>query len=543
MLTFLCSISTLVGSFVVIASYAIGPFSQQASSTYSCDQVVGDAKLLIAARVHVDYRSGRYRSYRINPGYEVPPDMAAAVMTGMRYGETNVSLSISNLFECKSGNCTFPTMTGITHTSTGICNTCTDITEAMEKSNNEENGTIYFTTHKGSVPVTWPARTKEYRNHDSIGLSVTSMPDNSTWDAEWEAKITITTFTANGCTDNTSSNGLIERQCDRKFGSISHTDGRSPGRDVSVLAANCGLHPCLRHYSSEIINGVLNEKLVSSEKIPIDDEGNLAMRMTEPCLNDGKWYFASNLSQALPEDGMENPWSVNGEPPWVCARYLSSETISMIEVFMNETISGSCWYQWDGLNYQITDGLRPGPIRPNEVLELMRCDKWWLEPLYNDGNATLETISASLDVVATIMTNYMRATSGEFVNGSATSSFICIRADWLWLTYPGILMILTAYLLMDEIIRGCRDHSKNPVWKSAILPLLFYNVEPKLGRAGSNIKTNTEETLPLLDLSQLEKLADGMAVRFVKDRNPPAFVAEEKVEMSAEKKGRRHQEA
>ncbi|KAH9242399.1 hypothetical protein K456DRAFT_27838 [Colletotrichum gloeosporioides 23] len=541
MLTLLCSIPTLVGSFVVIASYAIGPFSQQASSTYPCDQVVGDAKLLAAAQVDVDFRSGRYRGYHLNPGYEIPPDMAAAVMTGMRHGETNISLSISNLFECKSGNCTFPTIAGITHTSIGICNTCTDITDAMEKSNREENGTDYFTTHEGSVPVTWPARTKEYRNHDSTGLSLTCIPDNTTYDAEWEAMMTITTFRANVCTDNTSSSGLIERQCDRKFGSISHTDGTRPGRDVSVLAANCSLHPCLRHYSSEVINGVLNEKLVSSEKILIDDEDDLDAKTTKPCVINGTWYFASNISQAPP--AIESPRDVDGELPWVCTRYMSSRTISMIELFINETISGSCWYQWAGLRYQTTDGLRPGPVRPNEVLDLMKCDKWWLEPLYNDGNATLETISASLDIMATIMTNYMRATSGEYVNGSATSSFICIQADWLWLTYPGVLMILTAYLLMDEIIRCCRDHSKNPAWKSAILPLLFYNVEPKLGRTGPNVKANMGETLPLLDLTQLEKLADGMAVRFVKDRDSPGFVIEEKAEIGTEKKWSRSQEA
>ncbi|KAH0429474.1 hypothetical protein CcaCcLH18_08394 [Colletotrichum camelliae] len=248
---------TLVSSLVVIASYAIGPFSQQASSPYPCNQVVGEAKLLVAA--HVDI------------GKTVPPDMAAAVMTGMRYGDTNISLSISNLFECKSGNCTFPSTMSGTHTTIGICNACADITEAVEKADNGEDGTDYFTTHSGSIAVTWPSRTKEAKSR--------------------------------------------------------------------------------------------------------------------------------------------------------------------------------------------------------------------------------------------------------------------------------VLMILTAYLLMDEIIQCHRDHSKNPVWKSAILPLVVYNVKPKAARTGSTVKTDTEETVPLLDLTQLEKLAESMVVRFVKDRNSPGFVIEENAEAGAKEKGPRPQEA
>lgn len=80
-------ILAIAGAFVVIASYAIGPFSQQAAKTYSCEKQAegGTAKIAVA----------EWYSESQSPSlYGMPEtEMAAVAINGLVFQTANSSLN------------------------------------------------------------------------------------------------------------------------------------------------------------------------------------------------------------------------------------------------------------------------------------------------------------------------------------------------------------------------------------------------------------------------------------------------------------------
>lgn len=65
-------------------------------------------------------------------------------------------------------------------------------------------------------------------------------------------------------------------------------------------------------------------------------------------------------------------------------------------------------------------------------------DKWWLAGLYNRGNATFDTITATVDNVATSLTHSLRLGSiaqyglkiNNTINGTVWQSAVCTDFNW-----------------------------------------------------------------------------------------------------------------
>ncbi|KAF6809400.1 hypothetical protein CPLU01_15511 [Colletotrichum plurivorum] len=89
----------VLGATVVIASYAIGPFAQQAVKTYSY-------------AIFYDY-------------FGLREDLQRVALNGL---VTEPPRGAFDLFHCDSANCTFPFRgEGATHTTAGICSRCIDV--------------------------------------------------------------------------------------------------------------------------------------------------------------------------------------------------------------------------------------------------------------------------------------------------------------------------------------------------------------------------------------------------------------------------------
>ncbi|KAF1933598.1 uncharacterized protein M421DRAFT_984 [Didymella exigua CBS 183.55] len=62
-------------------------------------------------------------------------------------------------------------------------------------------------------------------------------------------------------------------------------------------------------------------------------------------------------------------------------------------------------------------------------------DAWWLRSLYNDGNATFNSIDANMEAVAVAMTNELRRTGSAwdrnplYVQGGVSQATVCMRFD------------------------------------------------------------------------------------------------------------------
>ncbi|KAF9878259.1 hypothetical protein CkaCkLH20_04297 [Colletotrichum karsti] len=240
----------------------------------------------------------------------------------------------------------------------------------------------------------------------------------------------------------------------------------------------------------------------------------------------------------VPKDDTWVSWAVlksdgtNGtveEAPSECIRTMGMPMVEALGNLASETLAGNCTAR---SNY-IPDKGKGGHLgsgATNEQIIVSCEDRWLLDYLYKDSLMTLESFSAAHESMATAINNRVRrdmsALDGEvsFVEGSVWATEVCVDVDWVWLVYPGVLLILTAGLLVTTYLQCCQNRGKQPIWKSSILSILFYDIrtQGKEDRTGPN----GEET-PLLHLAELESLADRTMAHFSTDARRPGFVVEQ----------------
>ncbi|KAF6815181.1 hypothetical protein CSOJ01_03633 [Colletotrichum sojae] len=384
---------TALGALVVVASYATGPFSQQAVKTDRCEvSVRGVARISIAERVsnsdytqHMDLLNPEMSVVAINGLLAIPPNN-------------------SQLFQCDSGN--------FEHTPPG------NYWWAYRFHNNSQFGINIQPT-----PKLFSMTTTHY-DYDRVCSS-------------------FLTFTVAGCTAQLNEEAQPNQHCEHDYGNMPKL--RS---DLGIVAANCTLYPCLRHYYGNVTNGTLNEHLLSTEP----------MRLSNRLKN------------------------------------------------YDEVEEGST---------------SVGTIRH---LSLLDCDwRWWVGALYKGENATSEGLAAAHDNMATAITNHMRVNgltwsrtnkSRSYKEGACHETVTCVRLQGLWLLYPAALLVLTSALLVTAYVQSCHDSGRQPIWKSAILPLLFYNISKEHNSDERNGDPDTGSSVPLLQLAELESLADKTIVTF-----------------------------
>lgn len=84
----------------------------------------------------------------------------------------------------------------------------------------------------------------------------------------------------------------------------------------------------------------------------------------------------------------------------------------------------------------------------------------------------------------TSLTNHFRVTGSSNYNdaehlsvvGRSERWTVCTRFDWQWLLFPIILTVMVVALLVWSI-SGTFGRRAQPVWKSSLLPLLYYGFE------------------------------------------------------------------
>lgn len=147
---------------------------------------------------------------------------------------------------------------------------------------------------------------------------------------------------------------------------------------------------------------------------------------------------------------------------------------------------------------------------------------WWLEPLYNNASTTLESIDETVAGVATAMTDrvciagtdYWRQRSGAAL-GVIHQTTTCVRFDWKWLLLPALLVALSIVLLCVTIAQTVR-HTRQQVWKSSPLPLLFHGLS-------SGIRQGVDR---VMQLDEMNAVAEETSVRLKRTEHGWEFAAE-----------------
>ncbi|KAK1699693.1 hypothetical protein BDP55DRAFT_203541 [Colletotrichum godetiae] len=511
--------ATVLGALIVVASYATGPLSQQAVKTYPCEvSAEGIARISTAERItrHDSMISGAVTNAK----------MSTAIINGI----LGLPPDNSQLFQCESGNCVFRNFSEVTHSSVGVCSNCTDVKSDLIEF--EESKTKLVGRYRNS-----------YRFHNNSGFSINTgvepelfnvtTPVANTIDSRKDGPINTSflTLSVAGCVAQPNSDAPTDRYCEHDYTNMPRLSS-----DLDIVAANCSLYPCIRHYNGNVTNGTLNEHLVSTDPMESYAEGYISV--TQPCFLIDKWYDLSNISNA-PRNGLNwTSWTSDGaekEAPAQCVSTMDYTEFRGIRYFLKANLNGQC---------KLYDLTERGPTSSDAVNGIgnssqLHCETgWWLDALYNGGMATFVSLEAAHGNMSIAISNRMRIygltssetdTSNSYQEGTCSKTSICVRLEEWWLLYPAALLVLTSALLVSVYVQSCRDSGRQPIWKSSMLPLIFYNISEEHCSDERNDGRRIGSSVPLLQLPELESRADKTIVSFCSGNEGARFIVEEGV--------------
>lgn len=473
--------TALFGSLIIILSLAMGPFSQQAIKSIECPQYVSgvNASVPVAHFASLTF-------FRIGAGeWRVSYDTQGAMINGLLNPTGNDSAVSAT---CQTGNCTFtPDSTNITYSSIGLCSSCIDVTSTISYNISQiEDYDMNYTLPSDA----WI----DSQRASMWGKFLDVRPD---YNLSWASTLFSDDFAT------TAPQSLINVTILEATNVTANWDDTSP---QAVVAAACTLYPCLKNYYGQVSDGVFTEEVVSTvpatDYVPISvyagDTYNYTALKT-PCVIEGKEYNSSNNFAGVPSNytfvnvtGQDGVYTA----PDVCLYKMYWIYANAMAYFMETTLftSGDSGCIWED---------DAGP-------EFIFCtDALWLEPLYNSGNATFDTISTAIEQFSTAVTNKFR-TAGtsnddsslhETVLGAVSQTTVCISFEWQWLLLNVIVILISTILLISILVQHYR-YPEQPIWKSSLLPFLFYGLESSSG-----------EPKPVADLDILDNQASEVVAR------------------------------
>ncbi|KAF4432741.1 hypothetical protein CGCF415_v007693 [Colletotrichum fructicola] len=509
------SIVTVVAALVMVTSVAVGPFTQQAVSTVSCSRVVPGVKASLPVSHYVP--AGRGSVPRVSAGrWDVAMDMKGAMINGLVNPTSN-----DNRVQavCETGNCTFPSSsTGVTHSSIGMCSSCFDTTSFISAQGSTGNTTAFGSTNytlPNNQSLNYIDRIWFTANTTNLDWAEQSFPEGFAALAKIAfANVTTLSFTQAPCSK--AGNGTI--LCPRPVRDFLVPNDQTRKDEVDVMAVSCVLYPCLRSYHAEVTRGTLVERIVSTEpavqnmveaRSNLNDkdkspDGSMATTygnftgLQIPCFVEGVEYDLNNISQ-VPHADMTS-FNINGsdyQVPETCLYKVGGTYALALRNFLaTDLLQGYCWF-------------------PSSAGGVPICQtQWWLAPLYHNLTATFDSVSDSFEQLAAAITTQFRITGTsnetfsltgykEAVIGSVLGTTVCTRFDWQWVLLPITLVFATAILLTVAVAQSWIDPAI-PVWKTSILPILFYN----------KVDSSHNEGMPTLDLDELQKVAVTTKAKF-----------------------------
>ncbi|KAJ4011543.1 hypothetical protein NW752_008549 [Fusarium irregulare] len=487
-------LASIIAAIVIILSPAIAPFSQQAVKTVPCSrEVPGSASLPVSH--HAPIVDTSYRSAIV--ARSVSSGMKATMLNGLvnpKGKDAEVQAT------CSSGNCTFTENSkGVTHASIAMCNSCLDTTEFIKLNVTKRDG---YETNNYTLPNNqWV----QPFTRDSLLSAYTGDVDWALGGVESEfaeltkaaiANLTVLTASQGACKNITRSGAECPE--DKLTAHLPESY-----RNYNLVAITCALYPCMKEYHAQVKEGRLIEKVVDETPLSALEYSYISNNPTPSILNKGGRHAIQSPCLVGDEEYTFDDFSQRNEPPtgW--------STVELDKT--NYTVPDTCLYQM-GTQYSLALSKHmDDEIFNTHCASAYLADshascgsKWWLGSLQN---ITYDALDTAFGDFTTAMTNNFRleARSDEDkVTGVVNEMAICTVFDWRWVLLPAGLMAVTLALLIYAVVHSY-THKDMPVWKTSILPLLFY---------GPNITNDmTRET----DLDGLQREAAKIKVEFQND--------------------------
>jgi hypothetical protein len=487
---------TLISALVLLVSFLVGPFVQQANRTIGCTfrsaSNVSDASIPFA---HYVPRQGGYLAYLADRAADPTPALILAVLSSATSPEGVENKIVPS---CSTGNCTFPHGDPLdvhsespneppltTHSTVGVCNKCVEIGSLITREDIPDAGCPTYTLPQGDLVM----RCKEpfssipalIRPSKTLEWMQDKFDDEIRAASRW-AYANVTFLTVQ--------------------------------KDSTSLASTCILYPCLRTYTVEIKNTKLIETQVHEDILEIDgkDETDIVIKkLLEPSNSRTNYYFNYIAVKSMCGDrdyeyAPNDDTSISSAPTRMSLyNFTDYGGLTPYQyTFRNMTASENCIYRQNPLFVQViadifATELFNGSCKEYSILSCGKEENWGdtfgdlgvgavLRALYNGGNNTNSNITQWFDSFANAMTSKLRSQYGtvrahwntsdqpfDVIHGIAWQADICVSLRWEWLLLPIGLTFVTTILAVWTIITNWRQRHRSPVWKDSILPLLFYS--------------------------------------------------------------------
>ncbi|TLD32954.1 hypothetical protein PspLS_01161 [Pyricularia sp. CBS 133598] len=544
---------TIIAAVTLVVGFAITPFVQQAVKTLPCEKDLGPGTATIPVAQYVPWPNGRPKSPSGRYNNDVPQNLRGAMISSLANPAQDIPVVQPS---CSTGNCTFPP-----YSSMGLCSVCIDITEQIIRgpmptnSGSSEGTHLNFSIPNGRENYNWlNTRYITYPNKKTVapvGLSVSYIHDdaNKTALGNWPldvnaiARVDMLAFSDSPCSK--IQNG--GKRCPREVVIEDYPSDTT----TNVVAISCKMYPCIRTYNASVQFGVFKEELLSSvstnlitthrnaDSLTLSEvgRGDSFVGLGSPCTTfNSDTYTNANITKYSPKSNEKylnttvfnpgqqfNPANVI-KMPRECVYHLDQEYMEWMRNFMGNKIFG------------FDNRCTLGESRDRaKISETVACDNWWLGQLYNDRNATKETVVKTMDAFTKSISDQFRVMGkwpDEEYNqeilpnnstGTAARTTICLTFAWEWLLLPAVLIGITMMLLAITIIKSHRHADWQPIWKGSVLPLVMYGLGdasmrerdsvPDVDRHDQEPDVETEPK-SIVPLHVVEETAKKIKVRF-----------------------------
>lgn len=531
-------------ALVLILSLAISVFTQQAILAVPCNRIVVGAN----ASIPIGNTTARLPYMRTDVSlWDADPVVKNSIINGFADPTASRSVSVKG---CTTGNCSFDSVNGITYSFSGTCSKCFDTSSEITVGPYDNTSGGVWVKAKGGSPSILISDNPDLvlqsfagSPEDELLIDLPSDPDIQSIGQSAFVNVSILTATLNGCTISSIKTPGIN--CSQ-FSSYANATIDQNGattllEQFNAVSMTCLIYPCARNSFAEVRNGIFTEKTINEVLLWPQQEANDPVPslwnpfhgyagVNEPCIIDGVQYDGSNYTE-IPSWGEQIQSNLSGQlVPTDCAYSMDGYSATAISGFVAPLLGGNC-------------------STTTEVDLSLYADKWaictsgsadafWLQSLYNGGNATFASISAAMESMVTAISDSFRL-QGSYgsiydaylgappiygnpnlptvVYGSVYQIDVCVQINWGWLALPSVLLILTALLLFGTIVSGLHDRQMYPIWKSSILPLLY-------ATPGTELVTHSSS------LAGLSKDAQIRAIQLIRDEDRWGFVQTQNLE-------------
>lgn len=485
-----------MGALLVLALVAAEPFSQASVMVAMCGRVHENAAWIPRASMFTGSQTLERGSVMMNSTFQL------AAYQALYDDYRSTPELMQPLVNCPTGNCTFPQPVSIQTLS--MCHSCRDITDKIsglpsDLNNPPEDMTLSIKGYTES----FQARTllPLVTNCSSSGvLGQSEDPDaiGARWpDGVWNDTSLVSFQGVAGLLKNTSCNfGDRNRKSDCVM--------------KGYLGFDCGFRPCVKSYSSKMLNGKYTETEVDRKFLHRAPNDDFQLVLDETFIN-GTWTKCTSEDHWTPTHNA----TVGRLPPVK----LGEESLYY---------PPSCVYSVSQADfYALVQFLQDGLFVPKAQLDWAATQdgavevfgQAWQAKLWNHGSASMDVTNRFAEGLANVLGNYIRANGATFYQtkdigpdfnnrfnttifpadwtralGDAHYDEACIQVRWRYMAYPATLFLLVLVFFVAVVWDDYKSKSWGADWKLATLPMLFPALRNRPASVGSKMQSKSYYT-------------------------------------------------